>query len=154
MYPMETQISLSLMYIIENCTVSQLNKNTRKIEAVRVVRWRKHRRTLPGSTIRLVKGWQQRERQNNTSEHAARVLDRNLTGYFIPFFSIFHWISAMRKRARDAQEASEGSARPIVRDQDFSWCDKGKTGLEVGFLDGCRCCWQRVRREKRAVGVM
>lgn len=47
----------------------------------------------------------------------------------------------MRKSARDAQEASEGSARPIVRDQDFCEVQQRK---ESGLVlwDGCRC-WQK-----------
>jgi len=85
---------------------------------------------------KICEGWHKvvAKRQNNTSKHAARVLDRNFDGeilFTLPFFKLSH--CEERKRARDAQEASEGSARPIVPDQDFRGATKGK-GL--GWFSG------------------
>lgn len=54
----------------------------------------------------------------------------------------------MRKRARDAQEASEGNAHPIVRDQDFHGAMGGRGW--TGLVDGCRCWQKGVRRERKS----
>lgn len=74
-----------------------------------------------------------------------------LTGYFIYSFFFLLNQSAMRKRARDAQEASEGRAFDRTRSRS-SWCDKGKgQGWFCGWLS---LLARGVRRERSRCDII
>lgn len=92
----------------------------------------------------MAQGWQQREKQNNTSKHAARVLDRNFNGVHLFPFSFIDPVRYGNARATRRKPAKEARVRSYAIK--IFVVQQGKR-CQVGFVDGNRC-WQGVRRER------